>query len=100
MAKFNETIDKEILNTAAALKVLGHPFRLEIVRSLQEGPKSAGELEQIVGSTQSNVSQHLAVLRKSGIVAASREKNHIYYTAVNWRIFKLLALARNLFGGE
>lgn len=83
--------------TADSLKALAHPTRLAILSLLSRGPLFVGEIEEMVGSTQSNVSQHLALLKKKGIVSTRREKNTIYYQVENWRIFQLIALAKELF---
>lgn len=84
--------------TADCLKALAHPVRLSIVQYLKGGPLCVSDIEQLVSSTQSNVSQHLAVLRKNGIIEGKREKNQVFYSVENWRIFKFVDLARELFG--
>jgi len=90
--KFSEDSEK----TANFLKALAHPIRLEIIRCLQEGPKCVFEIEEHVGTTQSNISQHLAVMKNKGILQASRDGNQIRYSVFNWRIFQFLAKARDL----
>lgn len=86
--------------TAACLKSLAHPLRLEIVDTLRSGPLCVSEIEEIVGTTQSNLSQHLSLLKNKGVVEARREKNQIYYSVENWRIFQLVDTARNIFCQE
>ena len=100
MSQINPNIDEDIIKAASCLKALAHPIRLAIVRALQEGPLCVSDIEERVGSTQSNVSQHLAVLRDRGIISFEREKNQIYYFVDNWRIFQFVALARELFCGK
>jgi DNA-binding transcriptional ArsR family regulator len=65
---------------AELLKALANPQRLMILCNLQEGPLSVGELNARVPLSQSALSQHLAVLRESGIVATSREAQTIRYS--------------------
>ncbi|MDE2382998.1 MAG: winged helix-turn-helix transcriptional regulator [Alphaproteobacteria bacterium] len=68
-------------NTASELlKVLGNENRLLIVCQLVDGEKSVNELEQRVGIRQSALSQHLAILRREGIVKTRRESQFIYYS--------------------
>ena len=62
------------------LKALAHESRLLIVDRLNQGECSVGELTTLVGSDQSTVSKHLAVLRAHGIVEDRREGNVVYYT--------------------
>ncbi|MBN2344555.1 MAG: winged helix-turn-helix transcriptional regulator [Deltaproteobacteria bacterium] len=65
---------------AAILKALANESRLMIVHRLSRGECSVGELTEIIGSDQSTVSKHLAVLRSNGIVDDRREGNVVYYT--------------------
>jgi len=65
---------------AAVLKALANESRLMIVDRLGQGECSAGSLVDFVGSDQSTVSKHLAVLRAHGIVDSRREGNVVYYT--------------------
>jgi DNA-binding transcriptional ArsR family regulator len=93
-------VDADVEQTANCLKSIAHPIRLAIIKALQKEPLCVSDIENSVGSTQSNVSQHLAILRKNNIVKTKRDKNQIYYYVDNWRIFKLLALATEIFCRE
>lgn len=64
---------------AQVLKALANESRLMIIGRLAEGECSAGELTGIIGSDQSTVSKHLAVLRGAGIVEDRREGNTVIY---------------------
>lgn len=57
---------------AAALKALGEPRRMEILRLLRDGPRAVGEIAAEVDVTQQAVSQHLAVLDQAGLVEAHK----------------------------
>jgi DNA-binding transcriptional ArsR family regulator len=59
--------------TAAALKALSEPRRVELLELLRKQPRSVGELASAVDITQQAVSQHLAVLDRAGLVQALRE---------------------------
>jgi DNA-binding transcriptional ArsR family regulator len=76
MAKNN---DDTFRRQARVLKALANESRLKIVDRLVRGECSAGELTELVGSDQSTVSKHLAVLRSHGIVDDRREGNVVYY---------------------
>lgn len=65
---------------AAILKVLAHPDRLLILCRLSEGEAPVGELVEVTGIRQSLVSQHLAILRAAGAVAARAEQQSRYYS--------------------
>jgi ArsR family transcriptional regulator len=76
---------------ARVLKALANESRLKIVDRLSRGECSAGTLTELVGSDQSTVSKHLAVLRSHGIVDDRREGNVVYYKL-------LLPCVTNFFG--
>jgi DNA-binding transcriptional ArsR family regulator len=62
------------------LKVLAHPHRLAIVCQLSEKSRSVGELADQLKIRDSTVSQHLALLRRDGLVAARRDGKTIWYS--------------------
>jgi len=62
------------------LKSLANRHRLLILCQLVEGERSVGELVAFLGARDSTVSQHLALLRKDGLVHARREAQTIYYS--------------------
>ena len=62
------------------LKALSNRHRLLIICQLIDGERSVGELAVFLGLRDSTVSQHLALLRKDGLVAARRDAQTIYYS--------------------
>ena len=64
---------------ASLLKAMGHPARLLVLCLLSGGERSVGELGSRVALSQSALSQHLAVLRGQGLVAARREGTSVRY---------------------
>jgi DNA-binding transcriptional ArsR family regulator len=73
---------------AEILKCLAQPRRLMILDHLRGGEKSVGELAELLGLPQPNVSQHLAALRAQDIVTTRREGNAIFYSLVDPRIVR------------
>jgi ArsR family transcriptional regulator len=71
---------------AEICQTLSQPKRLMLVHELRNGEKSVGHLSSILGISQPNVSQHLAILRKRGIVTTKREGATIYYRLSSPRI--------------
>ena len=61
-------------HAAAALKALGEPRRVEILRLLQSGPRAVGEIAAELDVTQQAASQHLAVLSAAGLVEEARRE--------------------------
>ena len=64
---------------ALALKALGEPRRVEILRVLRAGPRAVGEIATEIDVTQQAASQHLAVLGKAGLVEARKEGTRRLY---------------------
>ena len=64
---------------AAVARALGDPKRLCVLESLAGGEASVGELATRVACQVPNMSQHLAVLRSAGLVAARRDGSTVYY---------------------
>jgi ArsR family transcriptional regulator len=64
---------------AEVLKTLASPRRIEILHVLATGPIEVGRLADLIGASQPNVSQHLAVLRAAGIVDAERDGREVRY---------------------
>ncbi len=73
-------IERNIEVAVNLLKALSNERRLMIICALYQGEKSVGELEQIVGLSQSALSQHLARLRRDGLVNTRRAAQTIYYS--------------------
>lgn len=79
------------------LKAMANPSRLMILCQLAEGEKSVGEMESVVGLSQSGLSQHLAVLRRKRIVATRREAQSIYYSLASKEVEEIMASLYRIF---
>lgn len=64
---------------AEVLKTLASPRRLEIIHRLAQGPCEVRRLAEDLGASQPNISQHLAVLRSTGLVDAERDGREVRY---------------------
>lgn len=65
---------------SSLLKALANPHRLLILCQLTEGERSVGDLATFLGLRDSTVSQHLALLRRDGMVKARRDGQTIWYS--------------------
>ena len=74
-----ELQDKAV-DAANLLKSMSNESRLLILCNLAEGEKSVGELQNLVDLSQSALSQHLAVLRRDGLVSTRRNAQSIFYS--------------------
>ncbi|MDD3287737.1 MAG: metalloregulator ArsR/SmtB family transcription factor [Alphaproteobacteria bacterium] len=75
---------------ANLMKNLSNAHRLMILCRLHEGECSVGELETLIPITQSALSQHLARLRRDGIVKTRREAQNIYYRLVDKKTSQII----------
>lgn len=84
-------------DAARLLRALSNERRLMILCQLGDGERSVGELQSLVGLSQSALSQHLAVLRQQGVVATRREGQTIYYRVVDAAAMKVVATLAAVF---
>ncbi len=77
-------------------KTLSHPLRLAILHCLKGGEKTVNELTQTLGVSQSNVSQHLAILRQRQIVKTRKEGSNIYYRIASPKISQACGIVRDV----
>lgn len=82
---------------ARLLRALANERRLMILCQLTEGELSVGQLQPLVGLSQSALSQHLAVLRDEGIVATRREAQSIWYRIADPAALKVVATLAEIF---
>jgi DNA-binding transcriptional ArsR family regulator len=81
---------------ADVLKTLASPRRLEIVHRLAESPCEVGRLADELGMSQPNASQHLAVLRSSGVVEAVRDGREVRYRLADPDVMVACAIMRGV----
>ena len=92
----SETLSKDVAFAAKLFRGFADPSRLAIVESLRDGPLMVGELVDLTGLTQPNVSNHLACLKDCGLVTCERRGRHVQYRLSDARIESLLAVAEEL----
>jgi ArsR family transcriptional regulator len=89
--------DDDIERASRSLKAMSHPLRLKILCTLGEEEVSVQEIVEHVGTSQSNISQHLAILRDKGILASRKDANRVYYRVSDSRTLKLIGMMREVF---
>ncbi|WP_068787339.1 ArsR/SmtB family transcription factor [Paenibacillus phocaensis] len=82
---------------AEFFKALAHPMRIRILEVLSEGERNVNELQAILGSEGSAVSQQLAVLRAKNLVNTVKEGTTVVYSLRDPLLKDLLAVARQIF---
>ncbi|KOV90213.1 helix-turn-helix transcriptional regulator [Nocardia sp. NRRL S-836] len=76
--------------------MLGHPVRIRVLELLQDGPKAVRDLLTEIAVEPSNLSAQLAVLRRSGIVTATREGPTVVYALAGADVADLMKAARRI----
>lgn len=92
-----QDVKKNVDRAVNLLKAIANNRRLQILCALYEGEKSVGELEQIIQLSQSALSQHLARLRKDGLVRTRRKAQTIYYSMDHSDVRAVLECLVNIF---
>jgi DNA-binding transcriptional ArsR family regulator len=81
---------------AEFFKTLGHPARIRVLELLSERERSVGEMLPEVGVEATNLSQHLAVLRRAGLATFRKEGSTVVYTLTSPQVAELLTVARRI----
>lgn len=106
LADMNSTIEKvelitneeDIFQASYSLKAMAHPLRLKILCILGgSGEVSVHDIVDQVGTSQSNISQHLSILREKGILASRKDANKVYYRIADPKILQLIGAMRSAF---
>jgi DNA-binding transcriptional ArsR family regulator len=74
---------------AERFRVLGEPMRITLLEALREGEATVGELQRVSGASQQNVSKHLGVLLRAGIVGRRKQGNFSVYSIADPIVFEL-----------
>lgn len=89
--------EEEIQQAAEAMKAIAHPLRLKILCVLGDQEVSVQDIVDQVGTSQSNISQHLAILREKNVLATRKDANRVYYRISDLRTIRLVGLMREVF---
>ena len=91
------TREEDIERASRSLKAMSHPLRLKILCTLGDQEISVQDIVERVGTSQSNISQHLAILRDKGILASRKDANRVYYRVGDGRTLQLISMMREVF---
>ena len=74
---------------AAYFRVLSEPTRLRIMHSICEQEKPVSQIVEELGATQTNISRHLNLMRRGGVLLRRKEGNQAYYRAADAQMVEL-----------
>ena len=95
-----EALEDNAERAAALLRSIGSKWRLLVLCQLVKGEKSVGELERIIGLSQSALSQHLMVLRRNDLVKTRRSAQMIFYSLNGPEVTAILTTLYGLYCGN
>lgn len=81
--------DELLGRIADVLKAMADPTRLKILHALYSDERCVSEILEEVGSSQANVSKHLTVLKRAGLVDSRREGTNVYYRIIDPGVFTI-----------
>jgi DNA-binding transcriptional ArsR family regulator len=84
----------ELEQIATRFKMLGEPMRLRILQAVCQQPRTVNDIVAVTGSTQANVSKHLALLAAAGILERKKDGQYVYYGMKDQLTIKLCELVR------
>ena len=90
----NILADEQLQRAAETLRVVSHPARLRIVEILVEGERSVTAIQESLGITQSQTSQHLSNMRVRGVLKCRKDGNMVYYSIANPDVVKVIHCIR------
>ncbi|MDR2000280.1 MAG: metalloregulator ArsR/SmtB family transcription factor [Zoogloeaceae bacterium] len=82
---------------ARSLKAISHPLRLKILCVVGNQEVCVQNIVDTVGTSQSNISQHLGILRDKGVLRTRKDANRVYYRVADSRTLQLLGLMHDVF---
>ena len=91
--------DAELGHLAGRFKLLGEPMRLKILQSVCHEPRTVNDIVAATGSTQANVSKHLALLAAAGILEREKAGQCVYYGMKDKLMMRLCEMVRNQMNG-
>ena len=90
--------ERDLYVASRALKAMGHPLRLKILCILAGAQEiSVQDLVEMVGTSQSNISQHLSIMRDKGILGSRKDANKVFYRIGDEKILQLIGPMREAF---
>ncbi|MBK8230938.1 MAG: winged helix-turn-helix transcriptional regulator [Candidatus Eisenbacteria bacterium] len=81
--------DPTLDRIAQRFRLLGDPVRLKLLHALREGERTVTALVKSTGAGQANVSKHLALMLREGVVARRKQGLHVYYAVTDAHVFEL-----------
>lgn len=86
--------------TADFLKTLAHPVRIQIIKLLAPGPQCVCEMLPELDVEQSNLSQHLGLLKRQGIIGSKKDGTKVIYTLLYPSVLAIIETVEKTLGEQ
>jgi len=97
ISSLEKQVQEDVEAASKSLKAMSHPLRLMILCKLGEEEFSVQDIVNNVGTSQSNISQHLAILRDKGLLSARKSANKVFYKISDLKTLQLIEMMREVF---
>lgn len=91
---------RESVKISQLLKAVGEPFRVRLMLALADQEACVCHLERTLGKRQAYISQHLAHLKRAGLISSTRRGKFVFYTLRDPKIIGVIEQAQSLLGFE
>ena len=91
--------EEQVETAARSLKAISHPLRVKILCVIGDQEVCVQDIVEAVGTSQSNISQHLAILRDKDVLTTRKDANRVYYRVADKRTLQLIVMMREVFCG-
>ncbi len=91
------TEEENLNRTTQSIKAMAHPLRLKILFTLDDHEASVNDIADTVGTSQSNISQHLSIMRDKGLLISRKVSNQVLYRIDDSRTLNLINMIREVY---
>lgn len=89
--------EEDLNRTTQSIKAMAHPLRLKILLSLNDHEASVNTIADAVGTSQSNISQHLSIMREKGLLTSRKVSNQVFYRIDDSRTLSLINMIQEVY---
>ena len=89
-------VRKQFILEADLFKALAHPTRIQILELLRSGEKCVCEITPVLNNIQPNVSRHLAILKKEGLVQSRKDGLKVIYKISDSKVYTIIDSSADL----
>ena len=89
--------EEDLNRTTQSIKAMAHPLRLKILFTLNDNEVTVNDIADSVGTSQSNISQHLSIMRDKGLLTSRKVSNQVFYRIDDSRTLSLINMIQEVY---